>query len=152
MTLYKDFIAQNKTLVRGPEESNVSALNSRKGGGGGGGGKGKGDDDKEVEDRYNTAKEYATLSTAKKRKLKEMCEARDPARKKQRKANANDVSNLVRQVSALTAALTEDDDAAMEDSNEEEKDTPRVRVAEESATSNRGHPGLTRQKTILKRK
>ena len=64
----------------------------------------------------------------------------------------NDVSNLVCQVSALTAALTEDDDASMEDSNKEEKDTPRVRIAEESAISNCGHPGLTRQKTILKRK
>ena len=81
-----------------------------------------------------------------------MCEAWDPSRKKQRKANANDVSNLVRQVSALTAALTEDDDAAMEDSNEDDKDMPRVRIAEESATSNRGHPGLTRKKPILKHK
>ena len=62
------------------------------------------------------------------------------------------MSNLVRQVSALTAALTEDDDAAMEDSNDDDKEMSCVRIAEESTTSNCGHPGLTRQKTILKRK
>ena len=100
----------------------------------------------------NCPGKYATLSTAKKRKLKEMCEAWDPSRKKQHKANANDVSNLVHQVSALTAALTEDNDTAIEDSNKDNKEIPCVCIADESATSNRGHPGLTWQNPILKRK
>ena len=143
--LYKDFIKQKQKPV---DERRVASAYSHAGGAGGGGGKRKVsfNQDAKIEDRYYSAEEYRGLSEAKKAKLWQLRKSRGGGgggggggksthKEKDKRPNDDNVAALMRTVSALTAALTADDPA-------EKADTV---MGEAEDSSNRNHPGLTRQ-------
>jgi hypothetical protein len=144
-SLFKDFIAQRKSLL-GPSSSQIAGVGTGKqaGNDGNGGRKGKGKRKAqtagvEVKDRYYSPKEYAQLSSEEKNQLREL-------RNKRRRTDGDDkgkqtwqsqIKSLNTQMQALVASVHGQDD---NDTGDGGSGDSTVQI------SNRTNPVLTRQR------
>lgn len=137
VTLYKDFISQNK---KGNKELNVSEVRVKPKSTGGGETKTSND----VPDRFYTPAEYSKLTKEQKSKLYEKRKARgggtgtrDPKRMKGNQSESKTVKQLTRRIAALEKVNDDNTDSTDDDGK---------------ADGNRKHPALTRQPADLTKK
>ena len=137
VTLYKDFIAQNKSTMN-PSLTISAVLTGKR--------KHKGGEDRDIEDRYYTNKEYAKLPPHLKHKLKKLREARGHVVKGKRpdkeKQKENIIAGLNRTVSSIKTAL---DGLGLQDTNSQDSD--KETEDDNKGGGNRNNPALLRQKT-----
>jgi hypothetical protein len=143
-SLFKDFIAQRKSLL-GPSTSQIAGVTANKHAGNNGDGSRKGKGKRkaqtagvEIKDRYYSPKEYAKLSSEEKNQLREL-------RNKRRRTDGDDkgkqtwqaqIESINTQMQALVASVGGHDDSG--NGNGSGDSTVQ--------TNNRTNPALTRQR------